>query len=133
MFDQRSAQDRGTTSMKRLSGTRVLLIEDEAIIASMVEDMLVELGATVVGPASSITKGLVLANSEGIDAAVLDVNIRSERVDPIADLLRARHVPIVFATGYGTSAVGKGGNHPVIEKPYTLEKLAGALMTALKS
>jgi len=119
--------------MKRLSGTRVLLIEDEAIIASMVEDMLVELGATVVGPASSITKGLVLANSEGIDAAVLDVNIRSERVDPIADLLRARHVPIVFATGCGTSTVGKGDNHPVIEKPYTLEKLASAPITALKS
>ena len=66
-----------------------------------------ELGATVVGPASSINKGLVLANSEDIDAAVLDVNIRSERVDPIAELLRDRHVPIVFATGYGTSAVGK--------------------------
>lgn len=116
--------------MKPLTGKRVLVVEDEAIIAAMVEDMLTELGATVVGPASSIKKALVLANTDGIDAAVLDVNIRSERIDPVADALRARQVPVVFATGYGASANGST-SCPIIEKPYTLEKLESALLLAL--
>ena len=118
--------------MKPLDGKRVLIVEDEAIIAAMVEDMLTELGATVVGPASSIKKALVLAASDGIDAAVLDVNIRSERVDPVADLLRARQVPLVFATGYGASATG-AVSCPIIEKRYTIEKLESALLMALLS
>ena len=118
--------------MKPLDGKQVLIVEDEAIIAAMVEDMLTELGATVVGPASSIRKALVLAASDGIDAAVLDVNIRSERVDPVADLLKTRHVPVVFATGYGASATG-AFSCPIIEKPYTLEKLESALLVAFLS
>ena len=117
--------------MKPLDGKRVLIVEDEAIIAAMVEDMLTELGATVVGPASSIRKALVLAASDGIDAAVLDVNIRSQR-DPVADLLKTRHVPVVFATGYGASATG-ALSCPIIEKPYTLEKLESALLVAFLS
>jgi len=92
--------------MSFLDGKRILVVEDEALIAAMVEDMLMELGATVVGPASSIAQALVLVNSDDFDAAVLDVNIRSEQVDPIADILMARNVPIVFATGYGASAHG---------------------------
>ena len=117
--------------MKPLAGKRILVIEDEAIIAAMVEDMLTELGATVIGPASSIKTGLLLANSSPLDAAVLDVNIRSERVDPIADLLKERHVPVVFATGYGGPVSGAAANTRVIEKPYTLEKLGSALATVL--
>lgn len=117
--------------MKPLAGIRVLVVEDEAIIAAMVEDMLTELGATVVGPASSIKRGLLLAHSNVLDAAVLDVNIRSERVDPIADLLSERRVPIVFATGYGGPVAGAGADTHVIEKPYTLEKLRGALAAVL--
>lgn len=116
--------------MSPLDGKRVLVVEDEALIAAMVEDMLVELGATVVGPASSIDQALELVHSDDIDAAVLDVNIRSERVDPIAEILRLRSVPIVFATGYGSSTRGMNYS-PAIEKPYTLEKLADALKTAL--
>jgi two-component SAPR family response regulator len=117
--------------MKPLAGRRILVIEDEAIIAMMVEDMLTELGATVVGPASSIKRGLLLADSCILDAAVLDVNIRSERVDPVADVLRERRVPIVFATGYGGHASEAAADTRVIEKPYTLEKLEHALTTVL--
>jgi CheY-like chemotaxis protein len=116
--------------MSSLDGKRILVVEDEALIAAMVEDMLMELGATVVGPASSIAQALVLVNSDDFDAAVLDVNIRSEQVDPVAEILMARNVPIVFATGYGASAHGVQ-YAPVIEKPYTLEKLANALTSAL--
>ena len=117
--------------MTPLAGKRLLVIEDEAIIAAMVEDMLTELGATVVGPAATIAHGLKLAKSEAIDGAVLDVNIRSERVDPIADLLRSRDIPFVYATGYGDAVAATGQGAPVLEKPYTLDKLARAVGAAL--
>jgi DNA-binding response OmpR family regulator len=114
-----------------LSGKAVLIVEDEAMIAAMLEDMLAELGATAIGPAVTIAAGLHLAQAERIDAAVLDVNIRSERIDPVVDRLRARAIPIVFATGYGAAAVGLPGDAPVIEKPYTMEKLHAALLEAM--
>jgi CheY-like chemotaxis protein len=113
--------------MKPLAGKRVLVVEDEAIIAAMVEDMLTELGAVVVGPAATIAQGLTLARSEAIDGAVLDVNLRSERIDPIAEALRVRGIPFIYATGYGDAVAASAGGVPVIEKPYTMEKLAKAV------
>ena len=113
--------------MSALAGKRIFLVEDEAIVALMVEDMLTELDATVVGPALTITTGLSLAKSEEIDAAVLDVNVRGERIDPVAEVLRARKVPIVFATGYGDGAAEIAREAPVLDKPYTREKLATML------
>ncbi len=81
----------------------------------MVEDMLVEMGATVVGTASTIARGLLLATTiRELDAAVLDVNVREERIDPVATALIGRGVPIVFATGYGAApeiAQTRGGRH----------------------
>ncbi len=115
-----------------LSGKRVLLVEDEAIVALMVEDMLTSLGALVVGPAATLARGLSLARSEAIDAAVLDVNLRNMRVDEIADVLRARAIPFVFATGYGAEGIREERTAPVIDKPYTREKLAQALLQALQ-
>lgn len=117
--------------MQMLSGKRVLVLEDEAMIAAMVEEMLADLGAVVVGPAGTIERGLSLANAEQLDAALLDVNIRSARVDPVAAVLVSRGVPIVFATGYGQSAVDRSTCAPILEKPYTQEKLASALREAL--
>ena len=119
--------------MTEIAGKRILVIEDEAVIAAMVEDMLTELGAVVVGPAGTLALGLELAEREEIDAAVLDVNLRSERVDPIADMLRARSIPVVFATGYGAAPAVGAGASPVLEKPYTMEKLASTLAGALTS
>jgi two-component sensor histidine kinase/CheY-like chemotaxis protein len=100
------------------------LVEDEVLIAEMVVDMLTGLGATVIGPATSLEAGLSLAGSESIDAAVLDINLRGERIDPIADLLDARGIPVLFATGYGMAAGRPARNAPVIDKPYTQERLA---------
>jgi hypothetical protein len=61
----------------------------------------------VVGPATTIEAGLSLAGSESFDAAVLDINVRGERIDPIADLLVARGIPMLFATGYGVAAIAE--------------------------
>jgi CheY-like chemotaxis protein len=116
-----------------LERKRILLVEDEAIIAAMVEDMLTDLGATVVGPALNVRAALSLASDAEIDAAVLDVNVGGERIDAVAEILRARAVPIVFATGYGDGAAGVAQTAPVLDKPYTEEKLAAALARALSA
>jgi CheY-like chemotaxis protein len=117
--------------MESLSGKRVLVLEDEALIAAMVEDMLTDLGVVVVGPAATIERGISLAQKEDLDAALLDVNIRSARAYPVADVLNARGVPVVFATGYGQSGVDRSCPGTILEKPYTQDKLADALRLAL--
>jgi CheY-like chemotaxis protein len=114
-----------------VAGKRILVVEDEALIAAMVEDMLIELGAVVVGPASTIAKGLALAGSEEIDAALLDVNVRNERIDPIADVLKGRGIPMIFATGYGARAFVDARQATCIDKPFTQERLASELAKIL--
>jgi DNA-binding response OmpR family regulator len=117
--------------LNSLTGKRILVVEDEALVAAMLEDMLDELGATVLGPAATIARGMSLARDEAIDAAVLDVNVRGERIDAIAATLRERSIPILFTTGYreGGSSLAPGAR--VLEKPYKLEDLKRALTTML--
>jgi CheY-like chemotaxis protein len=117
--------------MPWLKGKRILVVEDEALIAVMVEDMLTELGSTVVGPAATIEQALALARTEAIDGAVLDVNVRGERIDPVAEALAGRGVPMLFATGYGEVRLASGAPVTVIDKPYTQEKLARGLASAM--
>jgi CheY-like chemotaxis protein len=113
-----------------ISGKRVLLVEDEAIVARMVEDMLTELGASVVGPVSTVAKALAVATGEALDAAVLDVNVRGEMIDSVAALLEGRGVPLVLATGYGIAAQAKRPGVEIIDKPYTRDRLERALALA---
>jgi len=116
-----------------LKGRRILLAEDEFIIAAMAHDMLLLLGATVIGPAATVDEALSLAATESIDAAVLDVNMRGKLIDPVAEMLIARSIPMVIATGYGPGAVACAKEAPVIDKPYTLEKLSAVLLRALNA
>lgn len=117
--------------MAWLKGRRILVVEDEALIAVMVEDMLTELGSIVLGPAATIEQALALVGSQEIDAAVLDVNVRGERIDPVAEALAARGVPVLFATGYGEVRLASGAAATVIDKPYTQDKLARGLAAAM--
>jgi CheY-like chemotaxis protein len=117
--------------MDILVGKRILVVEDEFIVAAMATDMLVDLGAKVVGPAGTLAKALFLAQNEHFDAAVLDVNMHGVRIDPVAKVLNERGVPIVFATGYGESALQGVVEAPVLDKPYTQESLGEALARAL--
>ena len=115
-----------------LAGKRILLVEDEFIVATTAEDMLNELGAKVVGPATSLTRGLALAESEEFDAAVLDINIQGTTVDPVADILSQRGIPFIFATGYGRPALrDRSQQAPLLDKPYTVDKLAAMLTQVL--
>ena len=116
-----------------LQGRRVLVVEDEMMIAMLVEDMLAELGCAVVGPAHALDAALSLAREENdIDAALLDVNLAGQPVFAVADALRAKGVPAIFSTGYGEAAlrdIDRGA--PVLQKPFRAGDLAKALSQAL--
>ncbi len=103
------------------------------MIAMLVEDMLADLGCTVVGPAHTLDAALKLVESEGqIDAALLDVNLAGQPVFPVADALRARHVPPIFSTGYGEAGLRESdAGAPVLQKPFRAGDLARALQDAL--
>ena len=119
-------------NQQNLSGVRVFVVEDEFAVLMLMEDMLMELGCELVGTASRMAEAISGAQNSGCDAAVLDVNINGEPIDPVAEVLAARRVPMVFSTGYGRSGLDvRWREHPVLQKPYRVEELAAALARAL--
>ena len=116
-----------------LRGLRVLIVEDEAIIALAIEDMLEELGCEAAGPALNLGEAQCLAQQERIDAAVLDINLAGRSSEPVARLLHKRGVPFCFSTGYESADVPSGlETVPLLRKPYTSERL-GEVLRALLS
>lgn len=105
---------------------RVFVVEDEVIVAMTLDDMLTELGCSVVGPATSLDEALALAATANFDAALLDVNLgNGERSEPIVEVLRQRRIPFGFITGYGCADTDESGNAPpVLTKPCTTISLA---------
>jgi DNA-binding response OmpR family regulator len=112
------------------SRNRVLLVEDEPLIALALESTLSELGFDVVATATRISSALEAAGRETIDCAILDVNLGSQRVDAVADALAARGCPFFFMTGYGTSDLpSRHAARAVLQKPFRLEQLLATLRT----
>jgi CheY-like chemotaxis protein len=100
-------------------GLRVLLVEDENLVAVLLEDMLAELGHSVVGPVARLKTALEMAQHEAIDFAILDVNINGEQAYPVAEALAARGIPFVFSTGYGERGLPpQYRGHPTLPKPF---------------
>jgi two-component sensor histidine kinase/two-component SAPR family response regulator len=101
-----------------LNGKRLLLVEDEALVASMMTEALNEIGFEIIGPFGKMDYRLGAAVSGEIDAAILDVNIGGELVYPIAEILAARAIPFAFVTGYSEDNIDKKfANVPVMQKP----------------
>jgi len=112
---------------------RILVVEDEVMIAMLMEDMLTDLGYEVVGPATRLDEALRLADSADLDMAVLDVNLNGQRSTPIADLLSNRGVPFVFATGYGSTGVEESyGTRHILKKPFSPEDLETAIASVME-
>jgi CheY-like chemotaxis protein len=118
-----------------LTGARMLVVEDETLVAMMVEDMLSDFGCVVVDVAGSVSTGLALVADPALalDGAILDVNLGGEKVYPVADALTARGVPFMFATGYGISGIAASYAHlPALAKPYEPQALERTLALVLQ-
>ncbi len=115
-----------------LRGARVLIVEDAVLLAMELEMGLSEAGAVIIGPAYELEDATALLDQQ-IDAAVLDANLNGHAVTPIAEVLAARKIPFVFATGYGETVGALGRfDAPMIRKPYDVTEVAAALAELLK-
>lgn len=113
-----------------LGGKRVLVVEDEMLLALDLEEGLRDAGCEVVGPAGSLRSALRLAENSDIDAAILDVNLAGERVFPVALVLSERGIPFVFATAYASSDElypQEVRDVPRLSKPYTVGQAVATL------
>ena len=117
-----------------LSGCRVLVVEDEFLVALLLEDQLERLGCTIGPTASTLAEAMDAAAAESFDVAVLDVNLNGEQSFPVAAALKARGTPFLFATGFGAAGIDpQFADAPVLQKPYTEVQLRSALVTALSA
>jgi PAS domain S-box-containing protein len=125
----RTREDRVELPLRLDSGNRVLLVEDEILVAMMMKDILTELGFSVVGPFSRLGEAMVAAVHEEINAGIIDVNLGGEFVYPVADVLAARNIPFVFITGYGVESIdSRFGYVPIVKKPVQRQVLQTIFM-----
>ncbi len=117
-----------------LTGRRILVVEDEYFLADDLSRHFASLGAEIVGPIAYLDDAAeVLKAGATIDGALLDINIRSEMIFPLARLLRSRNVPFLFTTGYDKKSLGpEFSDVQVWEKPLDIPRVARSL-TALMS
>ena len=107
-----------------LAGCRILVVEDEMLIAVMIEETLQDLGCVVVGPVAKLDAALRLARDEALDGAILDVTIRGGQVYPVTEHLLARGIPFVLASGYGDWALPDTlQDQARLTKPFTIDEL----------
>lgn len=110
-----------------LRGLKVMVVEDEMLVAMLLEDILTDCGCelTIV---SSVPKALELATLQELDAAILDENLSGQRSYPVADALASRGIPFMFATGYGDKDLARlYPGRPVLAKPYSEADLLATL------
>jgi CheY-like chemotaxis protein len=113
----------------KLSGQRVLIVEDEYFLAQDLAEYLNHLGVEVIGPVGTVTDALELLHYADIQGAVLDINLRGERVYPVADVLEQKQVPFVFASGYGEELEPNAYTDiPRCIKPLDFAELANTLL-----
>ncbi len=113
-----------------LNGKRALLIEDETLVAMLIEDMLADVGCEIAGVAARLSDAMAMAGDETlkVDLAILDVNLAGESSFAVADILERRGVPFVFSTGYGPNGLPDAWKgRPVLQKPFTAAEVQTVL------
>lgn len=118
---------------KGLAGRRILVVEDESLVAMLLEAILEDMGCTPVGAVATVDAALrVVADDPLIDAALLDVNVAGQHVFPVASALKAKGVPFVFSTGYGEGGLpDEWRGQATIQKPFTESTVRAALFKAM--
>jgi CheY-like chemotaxis protein len=119
--------------LAKFTGSRAFVVEDETLVLFGLEDALADLGCEVVAQAMRLDQAMAMAEALGpVDVAILDVNIGGTTVFPVAEILKERGVPLVFATGYGRAGLPpEWQSHAVIVKPYSLDDIERALTPLL--
>ena len=121
-----------TTPNARLVGLKVLVVEDEPVIAIALEEMLKAIGCSVVWHANGVTEALAMMRDQKPDCAVLDLYLGGELAYPIARWLDAARIPFIFAKGYGRRTIlGEWASRPAIQKPFSIRALRAKLEAAL--
>lgn len=101
-----------------------LVVEDETLIRMMLADMIEELGHRVAAEAGTIDEAMSLARTSKFDAAILDVNLDGSQITPVADILAARRIPFLFASGYGSGGIPESfADRPALRKPFQIAQL----------
>lgn len=109
---------------------RVLVVEDESLVAMVLEDCLEALGYEVAASVANVDAALEVVRAGGVDLAVLDVNLAGSASYPVAEALDAQGVPYIFITGYGQAAIAENFRHRYgLQKPFRMRDLQGALAT----
>jgi CheY-like chemotaxis protein len=123
-----------TSKSGKLAGRRILVVEDSPLIAAVLEDMLKDMGCSVVGPTGNMAFAVDLAKVEALDAAIIDLNIRGGKVYPVAEVLRDRDVPFLLASGYADWTLREDfKDRPRLTKPYTADTVEQKLLKLLES
>jgi CheY-like chemotaxis protein len=120
--------------MRDIYGARVLIVEDEGVVALLIETMLEDFGCEIVASVANVERAAKVAGSADLDVAILDVNVAGQMVFPVADVLAKRGIPFVFSTGYGVAGLRSDfTDRPVLNKPYQLEDLRRVLVYLVSS
>jgi CheY-like chemotaxis protein len=125
-----NASDAETAKVGRVAGSprRVLVVEDETLVAMMLEEMLQELNCSVLGPAGDLAEAMGFAEKGEFDLALLDVSLRRTPSFPVAEILQKRGIPFAFMTGYGAQDFPAAYQQlPRLSKPFDLPDLQRAL------
>jgi DNA-binding response OmpR family regulator len=112
---------------------RVLIVEDEMLVAMLIEDTVMDLGLEVVGPMMRLETALEAAANEAFDFAILDINLAGKTSFPVADCLVERGIPFMFASGYGAAGLSERyRDAPIVQKPFAPHQLEAMLSPVLK-
>lgn len=128
------APSTAATGTDRLAGLRVMIVEDESLVAMLLEDLLADLGCAVVGSFMRVgpAQDFIAKTPAAVDLAILDVNVAGERSLPLAERLSSENTPFLFSTGYDEGGIDtRWQGTPLLHKPFTPDDLKACLIQAL--
>ena len=117
--------------LEKLTGRRILVVDDEVLIAMLLEDSCIDAGCEVIGPFGRLDQAMAAMATGTADAAILDVNLAGEKIYPLAELLERRGIPFLLLSGYGELAAPDRPHWPVCTKPFSIEDILRRLASLL--